>query len=60
MTNPENWAFGNFWESVNKELADIGEPECVWGEVRHYYDSMADYSPYATAHLIAAERKAKA
>ena len=50
MRENDTWAFGDWWQLLNKELADLGEPEASFYDARYHHT--ANYSPFAAARLI--------
>lgn len=35
MTENDSWAFGDWWSLLNKEMAEIGETEALFGDARY-------------------------
>jgi hypothetical protein len=53
MNENEKWAFGDWWELLNKELDALNQEQAAYGEARYYYN--ANYSPMTAAKLISEE-----
>jgi hypothetical protein len=56
--NNDTWAFGDWWQLLNKELAERGQPEALFGEARYHHS--ADAWPSNAARDIIAEREERA
>jgi len=46
----DTWAFGDWWQLLNKELATLNAAEAGFGDARYYYN--ANYSPMTAARLM--------
>jgi hypothetical protein len=48
------WVFGDWWVLLNKELAEIGYGEALYGDARYFHT--ANYSATTAARVIAERR----